>query len=118
MFPADPIQPACITDDPLDPDEPHILTRADVSRLLTASRAAHLRKKHSAGRASKDGIIITHPDYSKAESHLAEALRLRQAADTLDPDHTDPAWSEDLAANKGVTSAALIAFFMEYPTIP
>lgn len=89
-----------------------------VADLLQQSRAAHLRKKYVAGRADKQGRISHPPDYPQAESHIAEALRLRLEAEALDPEHTDPAWSTDLSANKGVSSADLIAFFRAYPAIP
>lgn len=49
------------------------------------------------------------PDYPAAEAHIAEALRLREQAEALDPAHRDPAWSDDLAANKGEEAEILIA---------
>lgn len=53
-------------------------------------------------------------DYPLAESHIAEALRLRLEAHALDPDHHDPAWADDTRANRGVSHDALVAFFQRY----
>lgn len=111
-----PKNPSDVPDSPAppapDPSVPH-----QVAALLSASRAAHLQKKQSVGRQSQ-GKVIAQPNYPKAEAHIAEALSAREAAEALDPEHTAPAWSEDLAANRGVTSAELIAFFRLYPEIP
>lgn len=90
----------------------------DVARLLAASREAHLRKKHAAGVISAAGDVASAPNYPLAESHIAEALRLRLEANALDPEHTAPEWQADQLINKGVTDADMIAFFEKYPAIP
>lgn len=117
-------EPACAapknpSDVPDPPASPALDLSVDqqVSALLASSRAAHLQKKQSVGRQSQ-GKVIAQPNYPKAEAHIAEALSAREAAEALDPEHTAPAWSEDLAANRGVTSAELLAFFRLYPEIP
>ncbi len=88
-----------------------------IADLLAQSRAAHLSKKRAAGTIDGAGIPSS-PDYPKAEAHIAEALRLRLEAEEQDPRHESSAWAEDLAANRGVTSADLIAFYQKYPLIP
>lgn len=89
-----------------------------VGQLLAASRDAHTRKKHAAGTVDQQGTVTSQPNYPVAESHIAEALRLRLEADALDPAHTSPDWDADQRANKGVSHDALIAFFRAYPAIP
>lgn len=89
-----------------------------VSTLLQQSRAAHLRKKQAAGRANKDGIVTTPPNYPQAEQSIRDAITFREEAERLDPDHFDSAWIEDQAANKGRTSAELLSWFRHYLTIP
>lgn len=89
-----------------------------VSQLLTQSRTAHLAKKQAAGRSSPQGIVTQQPNYPLAESHIREALRLREEAHRLDPQMTDAAWADDLAANKGVTSDALVDWFRSYLETP
>lgn len=88
-----------------------------VAELLAASRAAHLQKKHAAGRVDKQGVVIAQPNYPKAEGHIAEALRLRREAHALDPDQMDSAWQIDRTLN-GCDSETLMRFFEKYPTIP
>ena len=98
-----------------DPVGPDLCTR--VKALLDSSRSEHLQKKHAAGTQA-NGVVTSKPNYPKAEAHIATALRFREEAEALDPDHTAPAWAEDLAANKGITSAQLIDWYRRYPEIP
>src|SRR3990167_8808561 len=103
---------------PLDSSTPTESKPLTVAILLAQSRAAHLRKKHHAGRADKKGTVISPPDYPQAEQAIREAIRYREEAHTLDPDHTDPVWVSDQALNRGVSHEALLAFFRQYLTIP
>ena len=89
-----------------------------VATLLAQSRAAHLRKKHHAGRADPKGRVLSAPDYPQAEHAIREAIRTREEAHALDPDHTDPAWVSDQALNHGVSHEVLMAFFRQYLLIP
>jgi len=89
-----------------------------VADLLRLSRAEHLAKKCAAGRANSDGVVTEAPNYPKAEAHIREAIRLREAAHALDPEMADPAWADDLAKNKGVSSESLLTWFRHYLTIP
>lgn len=89
-----------------------------LAELLSQSRAAHARKKECVGRVGPGGRMMQSPDYPLAEQHIAEALRLREEADALDPEHRSPVWSRDRAANKGVSHGDLVAFFRKYATIP
>lgn len=82
---------------------------AAVNRLLTASRAAHDRKKRSAGLIDKEGTVVAQPNYQVAEQHLAEALTLRLKAHELDPEHAASGWKQDR-----VPDAELIAFYVAY----
>ncbi len=93
---------------------------ATVAQKLAASRDAHLRKKHAAGKIDSLGTVESAPDYPKAEAHILEALTLRLEAHALDPQHEAPAWAEDTAANKGLSDDALLMFFVAYckPLIP
>jgi hypothetical protein len=86
---------------------------SQVADLLIASRAQHDQKRQSTGRVNRDGIVTSKPNYPKAENHIAEALRLRLEAHELDPEHTDPEWSRDVAPHD-----ALVAFYRQYPLIP
>jgi hypothetical protein len=89
-----------------------------VAALLSQSRAAHDRKKKAAGLTDKKGIVTRHPDYPTAEAETREALRLREEAHALDPDHTAPAWSVDQAANKGLSHRQMCDWLAFYQTIP
>lgn len=91
---------------------------AHISHLLTTARAEHLAKKHAAGRANKAGHVTIPPNYVKAEQHIRQAVACREEAERLDPEHTAPAWREDLAANKGQTNQTLLAWMRHYLTIP
>lgn len=89
-----------------------------VSQLLQQSRAAHLRKKHAAGKADRNGVITSVPNYTAAERHITEALDLRRQAEALDPEHTDPAWADDQSQNRGLSSQQMIDWFEEYLRTP
>ena len=101
------------TDSPT-PDNP----KRSVATLLAQSRSGHLRKKHQAGKADKRGSVVSPPDYPQAEQAIREAIRTREEAHALDPDHTDPAWVSDQALNRGVSHEALLAWLRQYLTIP
>ena len=89
-----------------------------IADLLQQSRQHALNRKRHAGRANKDGLVSTPPDYPQAEAHAAQALDLRLQAHNLDPEHADPAWVTDLSANRGISHDAIVAFLTEYPRIP
>ena len=83
-------------------------TSVTPSDLLARSRARHAQYR---GMASLR-------NYPALEACLSEALTLRQQAQALDPEHADPAWIEDQAAMKGVSSADLCAFYEKYLVTP
>jgi hypothetical protein len=89
-----------------------------VADLLQQARQHALTRKRHAGRANRDGIVSSQPDYPTAESFAAQALDARRQAHALDPDHADPAWAVDLQENRGVSHDAIVAFLTRYPTIP
>lgn len=62
----------------------------DVAELLANSRAAHL-----AWRTAK-----TAKDPVEARAQLQNAADDRAEAHALDPDHTAPAWADELAITK------------------
>lgn len=111
-------EPPPVSDAPSEPVPTAESVPVRVARLLAASREAHLRKKRFAGVVDQGGTVTSAPDYPKAESHIAEALRLRLEANALDPQHTAPEWAADQVINKGITDAQLIEWFRVYPTIP
>ena len=102
--------------DPAVPDiaPPNISVIAQtIAELLATSRAAHARFQHAAGHNDGRGVI-RHPDDDAAALAIREALTNREAAEAADPGHADPAWADDQAANKGVSSDTLLFFFRDY----
>lgn len=85
-----------------------------VAQLLTQSRAAHLKFRQSDGHINREGKVAQPPNYDAAELAIREALNARLAAQAADPHHADPAWAEDQAANKGISSQAMLDFFRDY----
>lgn len=108
---------ACI---PVPPKAGDDLAQAPtvVAQLLSQSRAAHLRKKHAAGKANRDGIVTSRPNYPAAEQAIREAFALRAQAHRLDPNQTDPAWAFDQVANRGHSSQIMMSWFQTYLTLP
>jgi hypothetical protein len=98
-------------------DTPKLSLDDQVKALLQHSRAAHALKLTCTGK-SKNGQVIEPPNWPTAEAHIRDAIRHREQAEALDPQHTAPAWAEDQAANKGQTSAAMQTWFRHYLTIP
>ena len=90
-----------------------------IDALLAESRAAHQRFQHASGPNDGRGNI-EQPDDEEAAVAIEAALQARQAAEIADPGHLDPAWADDQAANKGVSSDTLIAFYRDYtaPDVP
>jgi len=84
-----------------------------VAELLAQSRAAHQRFQKAAGHNNGRGVTIA-PDDDAAALAVRQALDARQSAEDTDPGHTDPAWADDQAANKGVASDVLLAFYKNY----
>lgn len=85
----------------------------NIAALLSASRAAHARFQQAAGHNDGRGKI-RHPDDDAAALAIQAALSAREAAETADPGHADLAWADDQAANKGVSSDALVLFYRDY----
>lgn len=75
-----------------------------VAELLTASRASHATYRQLAARPPKP---------VGWQSHLWDALTLRERAHDADPGHRDPAWSEDRVSHE-----ALMGFYREQLGIP
>lgn len=88
-----------------------------IADLLAASRAANLQRKHAAGRVDRKGVVVSVPDYQRAETQAAEALRLRREAQAQDPEFVDPAWAQDAAIN-GCDHAQMVRFLERYAEIP
>lgn len=86
-------------------------TTPSIADLLAQSRAAHMRVHHASGSVNRDGTLKTAPDRAAKTLALTDAMSARQAAESADPSHSDPAWSEDAALNRGVSSVDLLAFF-------
>lgn len=84
-----------------------------VADLLAQSRAAHQRFQKAAGHNNGRGVTIA-PDDDAAALAVRQALDARQAAEDTDPGHTDPAWADDQAANRGVSSDTLLLFYKNY----
>ncbi len=89
-----------------------------IADLLQQSRQHAMNRKRHTGRATRDGVLSTPPDYPTAELHAAHALECRLQAHRLDPGHTDHAWITDELANKGVSHDAIVAFLTQYKDIP
>lgn len=85
-----------------------------IAGLLQTSRDAHRRFRESDGFINRDGTLKTAPNYDIAHAEIQAALDARLAAQAADPAHTDPAWAEDQAANRGITSEALTDFYRDY----
>lgn len=85
-----------------------------VRGLLTASRAAHQRSFQHRGRIDKQGRLSKAAELHKAGPAIEEAVKLRLQAHALDPEHLDPAWLDDQAANKGVPSDVMVGFLGRY----
>jgi hypothetical protein len=80
-----------------------------VAELLTASRASHAQYRALGSPAKKQPQVKGDP--SIIGGHLWDAYYLRAHAHKTDPQQTDPAWAEDLYANRGVSSADLQRFY-------
>lgn len=79
----------------------------------TPTVAAYLREAreaHGYYRALANDPV-RYVDQASQQAQLIAARDARKAADALDPDHLDPAWSEDRALNGLVESADLLAFY-------
>lgn len=86
----------------------------EIADLLAQSRAAHFRKKQSAGRADRAGQVTTPPNYVTTESHIKDALLYRIQAEVLDPQHEDTtAWYTDQVEAKAA-SDSLLRFYVSY----
>ena len=96
----------------IDPKKP-VDAAPTIADLLARSRAAHQRFQQASGHNDGKGKI-RHPDDDAAAVAIQQAREARRAAQTHDPDHLDPSWALDQAANKGVNSDLLLAFYDDY----
>lgn len=87
---------------------------ASVAELLAQSKAAHQRYRHASGSIKKAG------NPAVQEAAISDALVTRLAAHDLDPDHTDPAWSEEqgFTHQNEDTHNVLVAFYRKWLEIP
>jgi len=104
--------------DPVDGGELAVVQVAppSVSALLATSRAAHQRFQKASGH--NDGRNISHPDDDAAMVAILEAMNARLDAEAADPNHLDPAWSDDQATMRGISSKALLDFYRDYVSTP
>ncbi len=89
-----------------------------IAELLQKSREAHLRYRTSSGHIDNVGGVKTVPDPEAAREAIVDALEFRNEAETADPQHEDPAWATDTAANRGVTSAKMLTFYRAFFVTP
>lgn len=75
-----------------------------VADLLSQARAAHAVYRTLANHASK------FRDLAGQDAQLQIEHDSRAAAHLRDPQRLDPAWAEDQALNKGVSSDEMLAF--------
>lgn len=115
--PSDGTSPAPPAPDPSVQEQIDAGLAIKVRVLLEFSRGEHLQRKRASGTQSQ-GKVTASPDIHKAESHAAKALAAREEAEAIDPTHQFPAWAEDLAANKGITSWELIQWYRSYLSTP
>jgi hypothetical protein len=73
---------------------------------LRASRAAHDRYRHAAGKIDLQGNVSEPKRHDACRVALEEALNHRHAAHAADPEHTDPEWARDKAPHD-----QLLAFY-------
>lgn len=80
-----------------------------VATLLATSRQAHTRYRqiHHATKGA---------DLRAMGEAIQQALSARVEAHALDPNLSDLAWAEDMAANKGASSEAMLVFLARYLT--
>lgn len=78
------------------PDPPMVDTPAqtDLAKILTEARAAHASFRLASPRMAAGQRV---EDRDTALRSLLRALELRETAEVLDDDHSDPAWVDDLA---------------------
>jgi len=78
------------------PDPPMIANPAqtDLAKILAEARAAHDHYRIYAPRITNGQQV---EDRTLAFNALERALSLRETAEVLDDDHSDPAWVDDLA---------------------
>ncbi len=67
--------------------------RLTVADWLAESRAAHYRKKQSAGRADKRGHVTTPPNYITTEAHIKDAFLARRADGARQMGKAQPSFS-------------------------
>lgn len=95
-------------------DQPVLEAVAD---LLERSRTAYQQKRMAPGRQMR-GMVVTPRTYVRSERCIAEALRLRNEAEALDPEHVSPAWLDDQALSAGVSHREWMVLFHQYLTTP
>ena len=88
---ADDIPPKGIAPEPELVDNP---ANTDLAKILVQARAAHVAYRQAAPRITNGQKV---EDRDLAYQALSRALELRETAEILDPDHSDPAWKDDVA---------------------
>lgn len=92
------------------PDPPMIANPAqtDLAKILTQARAAHVAYRTYAPRITNGQAV---EDRTEALNALLRALELRETAEALDDDHSDPAWGDDLAL--GYDQRGLLIYYRQ-----
>ena len=89
------------------------MSQPTIAELLQQSRAAHalFRRFSPHVRAVGSQKVVTAGDVTAARAHLALAGAFRKEAHDRDPDMTDPAWVDDIAA--GFEHSKVLTFYAE-----
>lgn len=92
------------------PDPPMIANPAqtDLAKILVQARAAHVAYRTYAPRITNGQAV---EDRTEALNALLRALELRETAEALDDDHSDPAWVDDLAL--GYDQRGLLQYYRQ-----
>jgi hypothetical protein len=92
------------------PDPPMVANPAqtDLAKILTLARAAHMAYRTAAPRLTNGQQV---EDRTVALEALLRALELRETAEILDDDHSDPAWVDDVAL--GYSQRDLLIYYRQ-----
>lgn len=92
------------------PDPPMVANPAqtDLAQILTQARAAHVAYRQAAPRVTNGQKVEDRPT---ALAALLKALELRETAEALDDDHSDPAWVDDVAL--GYSQRDLLTYYRQ-----
>ena len=113
VFPDQPHGVAIAPDIPppeIAPDPPMIANPAqtDLAKILAEARAAHVQYRLAAPRITNGQQV---EDRSLMLQALERALYLRETAEVLDDDHSDPAWVDDVAL--GYSQRDLLRYYRQ-----